>query len=88
MDAHFFGDEEQRLKADYPALWEAVETGEPSTDPALAPDGETYAMYVPFAVDGQTWVYEVSMGTDELEAAVRSQVAARWWCRSPCSRFA
>ena len=76
VDAHFFGDEEQRLKADYPALWEAVETGEPSTDPALAPDGETYAMYVPFAVDGQTWVYEVSMGTDELEAAVRSQVAS------------
>ena len=57
-------------------MWEAVETGEPSTDPALAPDGETYAMYVPFAVDGQTWVYEVSMGTDELEAAVRSQVAS------------
>ena len=76
VDAHVFGDEEQRLKADYPALWEAVETGEPSTDPALAPDGETYAMYVPFAVDGQTWVYEVSMGTDELEAAVRSQVAS------------
>ena len=22
VDAHFFGDEEQRLKADYPALWE------------------------------------------------------------------
>lgn len=73
-DVRFFGDEEERSKADYPSLWTTVETGEPSTEPALTPDGAAYSMYVPFTVNGEIWVYEVSMGTEELNAAVWSQM--------------
>lgn len=75
-DARFFGDKEQRSRADYPSMWAAFETGQPSTEPALTPDGRAYSMYVPLAVGGETWVYEVSMGTEELDAAVWSQVAS------------
>lgn len=75
-DVRFFGNEERRSKADYPSLWATVETGEPSTEPALAPDGTAYSMYVPFVIGDETWVYEVSMGTEELDAAVWSQMAS------------
>lgn len=75
-DVRFFGDVEQRARADYESLWTAVETNEPSPAPSLAPDGSSYSVYVPLAVGGGTWVYEVSMGTDELEAAVWSQMAS------------
>lgn len=74
-DVRFFGDVEQRTRDGYEGLWAAVETGGPSSASSLAPDGTSYSVYVPLAVGDETWVYEVSMGTDELEAAVWSQMA-------------
>lgn len=85
-DVHFFGDTEKRSKQDYPGLWSALDADTPSKVSYLSPDASTYSVYVPVKVGDASWAYEVSMGSDQLESAVWTQL--RGTVIASCAVFA
>lgn len=73
--AHAPGDVEERPAADYPALWQAVSSGEPSPSVSTSPDGSLYLFYLPIdAPDGHRWICEAGISTSDFEAMVLRQM--------------
>ncbi len=64
----------QDRSSGYDDLWQVVQTGQATEQICYSPDDRYLLVFVPFAVGDDTWVMEVALGTDELNAAIFQQV--------------